>query len=145
MALSAFAIFAAPATATPEKLRDSPQHLRQNIFLVLGRADSGGGLGNFHHRTKWHPVTRPERCLSHSLDLYGATAGGSVSHQGALEASGKNGSVQSSGSVTKDANGNVNGQRTTDATGKNGNTYQGMTTDTNGQITHSATCADASR
>jgi len=38
----------------------------------------------------------------------------------------------------------VNGQRTTDATGKNGNTYQGTTTDTNGQITHGATCADAS-
>jgi len=52
--------------------------------------------------------------------------------------------VQSSGSVTKDANGNVNGQRTTDATGKNGNTYQGTTTDTNGQITHGATCTDAS-
>ena len=142
MALSAFAIFAAPATATPEKLRDSPQHLRQNIFLaalilvaasvifitVLSGTQSLG-----------------QRWLSHSLDLYGATAGGSVSHQGALEASGKNGSVQSSGSVTKDANGNVNGQRTTDATGKNGNTYQGTTTDTNGQITHSATCADASR
>ena len=140
--MSAFAIFAAPATATPEKLRDSPQHLRQNIFLaalilvaasvifitVLSGTQSLG-----------------QRWLSHSLDLYGATAGGSVSHQGALEASGKNGSVQSSGSVTKDANGNVNGQRTTDATGKNGNTYQGTTTDTNGQITHSATCADASR
>src|SRR5438093_6641920 len=71
MALSAFAIFAAPATATPEKLRDSPQHLRQNIFLaalilvaasvifitVLSGTQSLG-----------------QRWLSHSLDLYGATA-----------------------------------------------------------------------
>src|SRR5438128_7027643 len=69
MALSAFAIFAAPATATPEKLRDSPRHLRQNIFLVLGRADSGRGLGNFHHRTKWHPVTRPALALAFARSL----------------------------------------------------------------------------
>jgi hypothetical protein len=38
----------------------------------------------------------------------------------------------------------VNGSRTTTATGKNGNTYTGTTTDTNGLVTHTATCKDAS-
>jgi hypothetical protein len=38
----------------------------------------------------------------------------------------------------------VNGSRNTRATGKNGNTYTGSTTGTDGQITHTATCKDAS-
>jgi hypothetical protein len=95
---------------------------------------------------------------------------GSATHQGGFQASGKNGSIQSSGSAQRDANGNIAGQRsttaqgangssyqgsttygngtathTTSATGKNGDTYQGQTTYTKGQgVQHSGTCKDAS-
>lgn len=72
---------------------------------------------------------------------------GSVSRNGEYAGSGPNGSVNSSGSVARDANGNWSGGRTTSATSAaTGNSYQGSTTidPATGKPVHSGTCYDAS-
>lgn len=69
---------------------------------------------------------------------------GTVTHQGALAATGDKGTVKSQGSMTRSAEGDVSGERSTSATGAQGNTYQGSTTYSKGEgIDHSATCTDA--
>ena len=70
---------------------------------------------------------------------------GSVYHKGGLSGSNANGSVNSSGSATKDASGYVSGSRNTNATNNvTGNSYNGSTTyNSNDGVTHTATCMDA--
>ena len=72
---------------------------------------------------------------------------GSVSRNGQYTGTGPRGSVDSSGSVTRDANGPWSGGRTTSATNAaTGNSYQGSTTidPATGKPVHSGTCYDAS-
>lgn len=67
-----------------------------------------------------------------------ATRVGSVSAQGAQGAT-----FASSGSITRDAGGQVDGTRSTSASGRNGGAYQGSTQVTDGKVTHTATCTNA--
>jgi len=72
---------------------------------------------------------------------------GSLSHSGQYAGTGPRGSVNSSGSVSRDANGDWTGGRTTTATNATtGNSYQGSTTidPATGRPVHTGTCYDAS-
>jgi len=53
-------------------------------------------------------------------------------------------SGESSGSASRNADGSYNASRSSTATGANGTTYNGSTTATNGSISHSGSCTDAS-
>lgn len=71
-------------------------------------------------------------------------ADGSAGRQGSASVSGPNGgSAATSGSIARSADGSVAGSRTTSATGANGNGYNGSTTVSNGNVTHSGTCTNA--
>lgn len=68
---------------------------------------------------------------------------GSASHQGGFSASGVNGSINSSGSASRNPDGTYAGSRTTNASNAAGDTYSGSTSYSNGSFTHTGTCHDA--
>jgi len=73
-------------------------------------------------------------------------ADGSASHRSGLQASGSRGSIQSSGSATRDASGNVTQSRSTSATNAvTGNSVQSSSSYNSATgLTRSATCYNAS-
>lgn len=70
-------------------------------------------------------------------------ADGSVQHKSGMAATGQQGTVNSSGSYSKDASGNRSGARATTATSTSGASVQGQTSYSGGDLTHSTTCHDA--
>ena len=81
----------------------------------------------------------------HRKGSFSRSADGSATRQGNMAASGQRGSVDSSGSATRNPDGSVNGNRSTQVT----NAQTGVTKDinsnyTSGQgVTRTATCVDA--
>jgi hypothetical protein len=71
-------------------------------------------------------------------------ADGSLTHENTNSVTNANGgTLQANGSFTRDADGNVSGSHDTTATNKNGATYEGSTTWSDGQVTHTGTCTNA--
>jgi hypothetical protein len=71
-------------------------------------------------------------------------ADGSLTHENTNSVTNANGgTLQANGSFTRDADGNVTGSHDTTATNKNGATYEGSTTWSDGQVTHTGTCTNA--
>lgn len=72
------------------------------------------------------------------------SADGSVSHQSGLQASGANGSIDSSGGFTRSADGTIDQGRSTTATGQNGSvSVDGSYTSDTGR-SRTVTCTDSS-
>ena len=67
---------------------------------------------------------------------------GQVTHTG-TKTGANGGTVQTEGSYTRGEDGKVDGSRTTTATGAKGATYNGSTTVTDGQVSHTGTCTNA--
>ena len=67
---------------------------------------------------------------------------GQVTHTGTRTGA-NGGTVQAEGSYTRDEDGKVDGSRSTTATGAKGATYNGSTTVTDGQVSHTGTCTNA--
>ncbi|MDY0012918.1 MAG: hypothetical protein RBS40_08520 [Rhodocyclaceae bacterium] len=74
------------------------------------------------------------------------SADGSIQHNSGIASSGPKGSLNSQGSLNRDADGNVTQSRTTSATNAaTGNSYQGNTSYSQETgLSHSGTCFDAS-
>ena len=67
---------------------------------------------------------------------------GQVTHTGTRTGA-NGGTVEANGQYTRGEDGKVDGSRTTTATGAKGATYNGSTTVTDGQITHTGTCTNS--
>ena len=67
---------------------------------------------------------------------------GQVTHTG-TKTGANGGTVQTDGIYTRGEDGKVDGSRTTTATGAKGATYNGSTTVTDGQVSHTGTCTNA--
>lgn len=111
---------------------------------VRGRKISSDGAGNAAGNSGAYVEGANGGQASRQGSFY-RNADGSAGHQGSASSTGPNGgSASTSGSIARDADGNVNGSRSTSATSASGNSYNGSTTVSNGSVSHTGTCTNAS-